>query len=250
MRNELTIWLLIILGFTYPRIINAQNNRLSIQTGLFHEYFDKFPLLNREVIKTNSKFNWKAPHSYFGGYLNESLGFQYQRRVIDNHFIGIEYMSLHAGKMIKNMSPSNVGPEIQSKFIYKVNLLYTFKLKIKEKFNINFTGGFDYIWGRETVYLFTTSPGGWNEPHFTTIFRNDYGVNLRLGFEYSPLKWLTLYTDFDFLGIFYLRKISSKDPPKFLPATKEFFKENYNVNNLPSRWDISWQFGIGFNFGK
>lgn len=239
----------LLLGSILPSSIFSQNNRLSIQTGLFHETFDKTPLINKS--RTITRFNWKVPHSYFGGYLNESLGFQYQRKIIRNHFIGIEFMSRSCSYYLRGFTLEDIGPFIVAKNTKKVNLIYFYKYNLNTSIKLTFASGINYIWGNELVYLYTPpSSSSWYEPQFGTIERSDFGLNMRLGFEYSPLKWLTLYSDFDFLGIFYLRKISKKDSPYALPATHEFFKENYGIEYLPSRWDLSWQFGIGFNFGK
>lgn len=248
MRLVIKVILLMLLGFN-PSNIFSQNNRLTIQTGLFHLNFDKTPLINKS--KTITHFNWKVPHSYFGGYLNESLGFQYQRKIIKNNFIGMEFMSRSCSYYLRGFTPEDIGPFIVAKNTKKVNLIYSYKYNLNTSINLTFTSGINYIWGNELVYLYTPqSYGSWYEPQFGTIVRSDFGTNLRVGFEYSPLKWITLYSDLDFLGIFYLRKISEKDSSYALPATYEFFKENYGVNYLPSRWDLSWQLGIGFNFGK
>jgi len=31
---------------------------------------------------------------------------------------------------------------------------------------------------------------------------------------------------------------------------EEFYKDKFDLKNIPSRFDLSWSFGIGFNFGK
>lgn len=111
-----------------------------------------------------------------------------------------------------------------------------------------FNGGLNYIWGVEVVMV--PSFDYQRDIFLPNIKRSDFGFNLRAGVEYSPLKWLTLYTDFDFLGIFYLRKPNPKDYPAEIPLTKAYLEKKYGISYLPSRWDLSWHFGIGFNFGK
>jgi hypothetical protein len=66
----------------------------------------------------------------------------------------------------------------------------------------------------------------------------DIGLNARAGIEYSPLKWLTLYSKFDFIGFVYLHNKKAIQELQGL----------YGYDNYPHRFDLSWRFRIGFNF--
>jgi hypothetical protein len=65
------------------------------------------------------------------------------------------------------------------------------------------------------------------------------------GIEYTPIKWITLFTNFDFLGIAYL---GAEDV--YGNNAADFYKVKFDLKNIPSRYDLSWRFGIGINFGK
>lgn len=238
------MYLLLMLGAFAPSFLTAQNNRIAIQTGLFHITFDKTPLFNS--MKTTTKILLRNPYSYFGGHFNESLGFHYERKLINNTSLSLEYMSHNVTYeyIFKGLSTKDKGPFLVSKMTKKININYNRKVRLSNKIEFVYGGGVNYIWGEEMVYLFSnaTNWGGY-EPHFYSIYRNDVGFNIRTGIEYSPIKRITLYTNFDFLGIAFLNAKGLNGDDSY-----RFFKDKYNVDHLPSRWDISWQFGIGFNF--
>ena len=62
-----------LFGAIAPNVVSAQNNRLAIQTGLFHYFFDKTPVLNTNYLDKQRK--------PFSGLFYNSLGIQYQRKI-------------------------------------------------------------------------------------------------------------------------------------------------------------------------
>src|SRR5690554_1984537 len=108
--KKLILSFFIILGGLPPSIILCQNrNRIAIQTGLFHLSFDKTPLITN--TKTTNKVLIKNPQSYFGGYLNESLGFLYKRNLHKKSSISLEYMS-HKTRSEEHTSELQYRPHI------------------------------------------------------------------------------------------------------------------------------------------
>ena len=63
----------LVIGIVIPITSFAQNNRLAIQTGLFHYFFDKTPVLNTNYLDKQRK--------PFSGLFYNSLGIQYQRKI-------------------------------------------------------------------------------------------------------------------------------------------------------------------------
>lgn len=228
-----------MLGIIIPGIALSQsNNRISIQTGLFHSFFDGSSIVNK--TPNNAK---KTPSNLFGGVLNDSQGIQFQRMINNKSSISAEYMFLNGGydyEIVYN-NP-NVKPVIATRNLRCLNVSYTRKLKLSDQFNFIYGGGLNYLWGREMIYHYTYW-SGWGEHRFYGYVRNDIGINLRTGIEYSPLKWLTLYTNFDFIGIVYLGAKDSDSNNAY-----KYYKENHGTKNIPSRYDLSWRFGLGFNF--
>jgi len=238
--KKLILSFFIILGGLPPSIILCQNrNRIAIQTGLFHLSFDKTPLITN--TKTTNKVLIKNPQSYFGGYLNESLGFLYKRNLHKKSSISLEYMSHKTGYYFSGFTDKVMGPFLVAKNTKAINLSFHQKFYLSDKWKWVLGSGLNYIWGRELVYLYSTPTSyGSYHPHFHNINRNDLGFNIRTGFEYTPAKKITLYSNFDFLGVAFLGT-SGKN-------SHQYFKDEYGIDYLPSRWDVSWQFGIGYNF--
>lgn len=234
------ITILLIVGAIAPTILLAQNkkNRISIQTGLFHSFFDQTPIVNS--IQNPNK---RTINNLFGGILLDSKGFQYQRMINNKSSALIEYMNLSASyEAGKGVTPE-IDPILSSRNIKTINISYLRHIKMTDNLCFNYGGGINYRWGYESIYLYSYWAGwGW-EPRYKGYYRNDFGLNLRTGIEYFPIKWLTLYTNIDFIGIIYL---GAKD----LDGNNayNYYRENYGRTNLPSRYDLSWRFGIGFNF--
>jgi hypothetical protein len=135
-----------------------------------------------------------------------------------------------------------VKPVVAFKALSSVNVNYSRKLNLRNKLDFVYGGGLNYLWGEERIYHYTYF-NGWGEPRFYGFFRHDFGLNARMGLEYSPLKWLTLSTNFNFMGILHsgVKDVDGKN-------AHDYFKEKFGVTNIPSRYDLSWRFGIGFNF--
>lgn len=224
--------LLILAVLCTPNNTFAQNNnRLSIQTGLFHCFFDDSPLLN---IKNTNKVN-----KPFNGLLYNSVGLQYKRKLNIKNSISFEYM--YYNETYLNVHPNLLKNVVSNRNYNTFNVTYERVYPIS-KFNVTYGGGVNYRSGRESIvvnYGYFYSIGFW-ESLIETRSVNDIGVNLRVGFEYSPLKWLTIYSKFDCLSFIY---INDKKSIRRL-------QDVYDYKEYPRHFDLSWRFGIGFNFGK
>lgn len=233
------ITILLIVGAIAPTILFAQNkNRISIQTGLFHYFFDQTPIVN-----SMQNPNKRTVNNLLGGVLLDSKGIQYQRMINVNSSVSIEYMNLSATYEAGKGIIPEIDPILSSRNIKKINISYLRNLKLVDKLYFEYGGGINYCWGYESIYLYSHWAGWGLEPRYKGYYRNDFGLNLRIGIEYSPVKWLTLYTNLDFLGIIYLGAKDIDGNNAF-----NYYKEKYGRTNLPSRYDLSLRFGIGFNF--
>lgn len=232
-----------VLILLFSIVGNSQlPNRISIQTGLFHYYFDKTPIVNK-----NKTTNVGDLFNIFGGHLNESLGLQYERKISEKSFLSLEFMRTKAQYYLGSYEKFT-SPFVLSRMIGIVNLHYTRKWNFEKNLFLSYGAGVNYIWGQETYFLEnTTHQSGNVSPKFITSRRYDTGINLRCGIDYSPYEWLTLFTNIDFLGIItiYTRNTTYNDIkiPKYL-------KQNYGLKNAPTSFDLSLRFGVGINFGK
>ena len=227
-----------------PSFLHCQNNRITIQTGLFHSFLDGTPIISKSFKKQNPDFDYnRRLSSLFGGVLNDSKGVQLQRRINEKSSVSFEYMVLNCAYDYEEVyNNSTVKPILVSRQLKYANINYSRNMPLHEKINFVFGGGLNYIWGHERLYHYTYL-NGWGEPRFYGHYRNDFGLNARAGVDYSPVKWLTISSNFDFLGILYSGGRDS-DGNKL----RDYYKEKFGLTKVPSYFDLSWRFGVGFNF--
>ena len=221
-----TTILLMILGILIPSIIFCQKNRISIYTGLFHEYFDGSPMLNVNY------------HSEERGFLKDRLynsyGIEYLRKFNPKSQISIGVSGIVQGW--RYMYSNNITNVISLRKFFTVNVNYERILPLFNKINFTYGGGINYRRGVESVLVWYY----YSEASSVSRGLNDFGLNVRTGIEYTPLKWLTLYTKFNFIGFVYFdHRETIKD-----------LQDVYGYKKYPHPFDLSWRFGIGFNFGK
>ena len=220
-----TTILLMVLGALVPSIIFCQKNRMSIYTGLFHEYFDGSPMLNVNY------------HSDESGFLRDRLynsyGIEYLRILNSKSQISIEASGIARGWSY--MYSNSITNVVSGRKFFTVNVNYERILPLSNKINFTYGGGINYRRGSEGIvvsYYLKYDVGS------VSRFINDFGLNVRTGIEYTPLKWLTLYTKFNFIGFVYFdhRETINK------------LQDVYGYEKYPNRFDMSWRFGVGFNF--
>lgn len=230
MTCRLYMLIIMVLGAFTPSTIFAQNNRISIHSGLFHSFFDESPVLN-----TNHPNKAVKP---FSGLFYNSLGIQYDRKLNSKSRFSVEYNYYY--EIYQNVYSElvkNVVSERQSNIF---NLNYSQLIYSKPKINVPIGIGLNYRHGAEFIVV---NYGYFQyldiyEPLIETRIQRDLGLNLRAGIEYSPIRWLTLYSNFDLIGFVYLHDKNAI----------ERIQDTYGYNKYPHRFDLSWRFGIGFNF--
>lgn len=187
----------ILLGACASNSIFAQdNNRLSIQTGLFHCFFDKSPILNVNYLNKSEK--------PFRGLLYNSLGLQYLRKINQLNFVSVEYMMYY--ETYQNVHPNLLKNVVRLRNYNSFNVTYERNLPIKSNLSFTYGSGVNCRFGYESIvvnYGYFGYLNGW-EPLIEVREVGDVGINLRTGIEYSPLKWLTLYSKFDLIGFVYI----------------------------------------------
>lgn len=225
------VLLIMILGATAPSIF-AQKNRISIYTGLFHNYFDGSPMLN---INYHSD-EW----GFFKNRFYSSFGIAYQRELDSKSgiYLDIDYRTNEWRYALVDLN-TNV---IDSREYVTANVGYKRNHMLSKNVNIMYGGGINFRRGHESIIL---SYGYFYaidayHPNYRSRNVNDFGLNIKTGIEYTPIKWLTLYTKFNLIGFFFF------DDRK----TIKLLQEVYGYEKYPNWFDLSWRFGVGFNFGK
>lgn len=220
--------------------MSQNNNRFSVQTGLFHCFFDQTP-----IVKTTPDLGERTISNLFGGFFIDSRGFQYQRLITPKSAVLAEFMSLCANYGTGMEVIPETTPMLATRNIKTLNISYLRRLRLTEKWVYTYGGGLNYRWGHESIYLDHEWTGlGWR-PRYSEYNRYDAGLNVRTGIEYSPLKWLTLYSHLDFIGIVYL---GAKDSMGY--DAYDQYNKDYGRKNIPSRYDLSLRFGIGVDLWK
>lgn len=245
MRLHNKIIILLILGVLFaPRILfcqipdstNKKMNRISIQTGLFHYFFDNAPVLN--VNHQHSKSTVQNP---FKGLLISSLGMSYRRKINCEHSFSIELMSFR-NLYDKHTYVYGDGdffdpPEalvFQRNFLStKIN--YSRLWEINNRINLSSGGGINYRYGSETLIV----NKGWFDLLLESTNKRDIGLNIFAGIDFTPFEWLTFYSEIDFLGLVYLNDKENIKKLRKYPNVPDHY---------PSRFDLSLRFGIGVNF--
>ncbi len=233
------IIIIILLGvfFTPSKIIAQEKNRISVQTGLFHYYFDKSPILNINHPGKNKP-------SPFNRLLINSLGLLYSRTLSSESYVSLEFNTFREGyDKHTSIYPYYGDPQIGFRFFETYNIGYTRIYKTKNKFNFVYGGGINHRRGEEIVIIaiIPMAVNGEYELYellLENIRRKDYGLNVFSGVEYTPKKWLTFYSKVDLLSFIYIHDKENLNK----------FKNHYNSPQFPSRFDLSLRFGVGINF--
>lgn len=245
MRLHNIIIILLILGVLFaPSISFSQTedsskvkmNRVSIQTGLFHYFFDNAPILNVNYLRPkNNSFD------PFRGLLFNSTGIKYSHKINRKNSISIEVNSFrntyskHSIEFPKTDTYNSPKAKVYERRFVTLNVSYSRIKKFTNTVNFIYGGGVNYRHGTESIIV----NKGYIGIHLEGSRKNDFGLNAFTGIDYTPIPWLTLYSKIDFLGLVYLHD-------------KENIERLGNYSNMPdhypSRFDLSLRFGIGVNF--
>ncbi|MEX1191695.1 MAG: hypothetical protein WED10_12485 [Brumimicrobium sp.] len=217
--------------------LGQSKNRITAQTGLFHYFFDDAPILN-------VNYQHEKSEEVFKGLLINSLGLKYSRFLDKKNFLSTEFNMFYESYRKHYKTYPLKEPMVGERGFSTYNVSYGRILRLNNQFNMVYGAGLNYRRGTESIiissYPFGVSPSGEfvMEHYLTTVVRNDIGINAFGGIEYTPLKWLTLSTKIDLLGFVY---IHDKENTRKM-------KEVYDSPQYPSRLDLSFNLGLGFNF--
>jgi hypothetical protein len=230
-------FLIICFGVLHApkQIFSQQKNSISIQTGLFHCYFDKSPILNLN-------YQYKSRRYLFNNLLYNSLGINYKRILNEKSSIGIEY------SIFRELYPNQIDlnfhkPLVSQKGWFTFSINYERNLILTPKLSISSGAGINYRDGQELYILSMGILGYYGnipiyESHVTSVEKKDIGLNLNLGLNYKIFNRFFCYSKIDFLGFVYLYdKVGIKK-----------IQEEYKSPQFPSRYDLSLKLGIGYKF--
>ena len=221
----------------------AQRNSFRYQTGLAHCFFDGTPIVNsaNKVIFGESQ------------YLNRSNGFQYQRILDNSSRLQIDILSYN--HFYRTYNFENL-PALPDSILFPM-LTFTARKYVDYQFcflrhkPINKTLAFQYGIGpafRYATYKYAPpltvepGPGPVVSNYTSSIYPFDIGANVRGEMTYTPVKWLTFFTQVNLVGLFF-----RFENPFFLTTVPLIPASKPLQMNFPSRFDLSLRFGVGIN---
>ncbi len=208
--RKLLLIQLIIFCFSAIGVQAQLTNRISLQTGLFHCFFDKSPLLN-----TNYLSKYDQP---FGGLLISSFGVNYSRKINEKSFVAAEVMLFSESYRKYFVEEQLINVTAERNYV-TTGFDYGRLVPIANKINLVYGAGLKIRMGNESSIVARTS----TELNLVSTSCRDVGLNGFAGIDFSPWKYLTLYSRVNFLGFVYQREKTSQ-------------------------WDASLRLGLGFNF--
>jgi hypothetical protein len=203
-------------------------NRISFQTGPFHYFFDESRVINTGTLKY-------PPNGVF----NASFGAAYQHQLPTNRWMSFELMRYQASYIYATPQPA-IFRTVHRQNI-DINACFLTPKPLHPKLNVLYGAGPSIRFANYESDAIATNPETlyWISMTYNNI---NIGANGRLSLEYTPVKWVTLFTQLQMAAYVYARNIRFTN--KF--EVEPYFKPT--KFNLPSRFDLSLRFGIGINF--
>lgn len=225
----------------FQKVFNG-DNQFSIQTGLFHQFFDGSPIINSERIDENKTF-LKEPLHAWGARLNDSWGITYRRKINEKSALLLERMT-YRGRYIGLFTKWNGPPRLSGRSRKKYSMTYFRLIPVNAKVEFNIGLGASYQWGREGYDLSPPPyPDDFYDKYHFLAERKDLGFNVKSGFDYTPIKQLTLSVGVDWTRSVFLENKNYKGID-----TYDFFFEKYGMTQFPSKSNLSFNLGVGYNF--
>jgi len=218
------LFILTAFGIIIPNAAFSQKkNRVSVQSGLVNCFFDGTPIINKPR---------------FVDFLFDARGFEIMRRIKKSQ-ISFEYMRCNTTYQYNlNYGKADAPAQFMWKQLDYITAFYNRELPMGTYWSFRYGAGATYSWGDAALYHYSFDFGSWSESQVTGYGSKDIGLNLKAGIDYTPIKWLTIYSNLNFLGSVYQKNNID-------------FSKTYTASyhkNVPSRYSLFLRFGIGFNF--
>lgn len=225
MRTTLIFALILECSIQCPLYAQSKN-QLSIQTGLFHSFLDGGPLMNIGKYRTASNI------------FLESYGLQYQRKLNQTQFFAVNLSGYANYCFWEGDDASKIIRSNRSYLALRGTLSNSKSLS--KKIDLLYGAGIDF----RVIYSFQDTINS-SEPieYYYEGTQFQIGAHGQVGLSYTPVTWLTLYTQFNAEGYLFSKNAGISLYTQFLND----FTNNQRLN-FPSRVDLSLRFGVGFNF--
>ncbi len=214
------IYTLLFLSLT--QLASAQSRHtISIQSGVFHSFFDNTPLMN---INYTSK-----DQGLFHGVFLGSAGLSYAYAL--NQKSSIAFEACRLSQLYLKFKDQHMLGDMQSRMLRTYSLNYNRNLALNQKTSFILGAGISYRNGSVTQYT-----GKAPLPYTHNYKESNFGVNTFTGFRYNFCKNFSLYSILDLRTIlYYVNHEELNEFPELHP-------------NYPNRFDLSLKVGLSFHF--
>ena len=229
-------FIIALLGNLFPNNALCQKNKVEIQVAPIHTFFYDTPLI-AEKTASNTLTN------RINKRIHESWHLKYSFSLNAKSNLSFDFALFVTEYKTQFYFLDVIDPQISFQKWITFGLCYSRFKPINDKLSYNYGVGFNYRKGIESIDLKRISIGpvenGINEIISYTGYKKDFGANIFLGLYHQIAKSMFVTTKLNFLTFFY---VSDKD---YIQAMKSDY---YNSPQFPSRFDLSLNFGLGFNF--
>ena len=215
---------LAICALTLFTVKAKAQHQIGIQSGAFHYFFDNVP------VKTIND----------GGFKNFSHGLQYQYEQTSQRLITAQVNIFGNYREWSTATPNlNV---IDSRTINEINVTFSRQKKLAKHFDWNYGLGPTL---RRQYFVIDTFNVNSNPLNLNFYQSNQlqFGLKSQATVTYTPLKWLTLYSQLNLSGYMISRNLAGNYNNEF---TSDFGSKKQM--NYPSRFYLHLNFGVGINF--
>lgn len=199
--------------------LSQSKHSISLQSGIFHSYFDQTPLMN---------FNYTSKdQGIFHGVFLGSNGLNYSYGLNQRSNVSLEAIRL-ASNYQKYRYDYQMG-DVAKRVLITFCIKYNRETAITEKTQFIYGAGVSYRKGFEEIHL---GPTPWQ--YSSQINQFNLGLTTLLGLQHQLNKSFSIYSILD------LRTI--------LLNMDDKFKNPRLYSNYPSLFDLSLKLGFSFHF--
>ena len=213
--------------FAFTLVMNTGHSQskhtISIQSGLFHSYFDQTPLFN-------FKYTSKDQGIFHGMHLG-SVGIEYAYSINSKNSVGVEYSLLNT--IYKETWAQHELGDACSRSLQTFYLKYQRNHNIFNKTSLNYGAGISYRTGEATLFTIPGTSGG---DFMSDYNESNFGLNAFVGLSHQLTHRLSLFYKFDFRSVVYF-------------VNHEELNANPELHpGYPNRFDLSLKLGLSFHF--
>ncbi|MEY5001051.1 MAG: hypothetical protein RLZZ211_1087 [Bacteroidota bacterium] len=225
----LTLLLFVIQSTTF-----AQQNSLRLQSGLVHCSFDGTPM-----------FNMKGENHSENQFLYASFGLGYQRKFANQIKMQTDLSVYgHSFQTVDRMQifDDHTYPiySFMAKSFSDLQFCFLKTIPVSKAVSFQYGLGPTLRWAYYDYSPPVSIPSCLGPDAINSL---DIGANVRAEIAYTPVKWLTVFSQVNLVGFAYRFQSPFEADLQYLLLNSRPLQLNF-----PSRFDLSLRVGVGINF--